>query len=98
MWVTPAYVALLAQRRAVPAPPAGLAPEEYRRAVARSAPDYVFLSTYHPRDTIRDTAWRSGLAALEGRGQAVHTRTDSGGGGSAVLLKVDAALLAGGRK
>jgi hypothetical protein len=95
MWVAPSYIALLADRRGVAAPRAGLAPEEYRRAVRLAGPDYVFLSVYHPRDTIRDAAWRSGVAALAGRGEAVHVRASgSDGGVSAVLLKVDAARLA----
>jgi hypothetical protein len=95
MWVAPAYIALLAGRRAVPAPPDGMPPEDYRRAVAKAAPDYVFLSAYHPRDTIRDAAWRSGLAALEGRGETILRRSD---GGSSLLLKVDSARLAKGSR
>jgi hypothetical protein len=79
----------------VAAPGAELPPDEYRRAVRRASPDYVFLSSYHPRDTVRDAAWRSGIAALAGRGEAVHVRAGGGDGRvSAMLLKVDAARLA----
>ncbi len=94
MWVAPSYIALLADRRGVRAPDAELSPEEYRRAVRRAAPDYVFLSAFHPRDTLRDAAWRSGIAALAGRGEAIHLREGAGGSVSALLLKVDAARLA----
>jgi len=79
MWVAPSYIALLADRRALPAPDARLSPEAYREAVRKSGADYVFLSRYHPRDTIHDSAWQSGVRALSGEGKAVHTRTQDGG-------------------
>jgi hypothetical protein len=79
MWVVPSYVALLADRHAVAAPDAALGPEAYREAVRRSGADYVFLSRYHPRDTLRDSAWQSGLRALGGEAKAVHTRSPDGG-------------------
>lgn len=88
MWVAPAYIALLADRRGVAAPPAGLAPTAYRVAVEAAAPDYVFLSIYHPRDTIRDTAWQAGMRALSGYGEVVHARTQADGSLSSVLLRL----------
>ncbi|MGB3937499.1 MAG: hypothetical protein WBL29_17520 [Burkholderiales bacterium] len=89
MWVAPAYVALLAERRAVAAPDARLAPEAYRDAVRKSGADYVFLSRYHPRDTLRDTAWQAGVRALSAEAKAVHTSTqDNGSIVSSVLLQV----------
>ena len=88
MWVTPSYVALLAQRRGVPAPSADLPPEAYRQAVERAHPDYVFLSVFHPRDTLRDAAWQAGLAALGGDALAVRVRQGQSG---SVLLKPGAA-------
>jgi hypothetical protein len=94
MWVAPSYIALLADRHGVAAPGPGLMPEDYRRAVQRARPDYVFLSVYHPRDTIRDAAWQAGIAALSGRGEAVHVRSTGGKGRpSSILLKVDPARL-----
>ena len=89
MWVAPAYVALLADRRGVPAPDARLEPEAYREAVRASGADYVFLSRYHPRDTLRDTAWQAGVRALSAGAKPVHTSTqDNGSIVSSVLLKV----------
>jgi hypothetical protein len=89
MWVAPAYVALLAERRAIAAPDARLAPEAYRDAVRKSGADYVFLSRYHPRDTLRDTAWQAGVRALSAEAKAVHTSTqDNGSIVSAILLQV----------
>lgn len=91
MWVVPAYIALLADRRGVAAPPTRLAPAAYRLAVREAKPDYIFLSTYHPRDTMRDTAWRAGNRALEGYGEVVHVRRNPADGEPAsVLLKIDA--------
>jgi len=90
MWVAPSYIALLANRRGVAAPPAELAPAAYRVAVEAAAPDYVFLSIYHPRDTIRDTAWRAGMRALRGYGEVVHARTRPDGSASSVLLRLRA--------
>jgi len=75
MWVAPAYLALLANRRGVNAPRAGLDPEAYRGAVHASNADYVFLSVYHPRDTIHDIAWQEGARALIGHAKNVHART-----------------------
>jgi hypothetical protein len=74
MWVAPAYIALLAGRRALPAPPAHLPFREYRAAVERAAPDLVFMSTFHPRDTVRDAAWQAASSALAGTGRVVHRR------------------------
>jgi hypothetical protein len=88
MWVVPSYLALLAGRHGIAAPDARLGPEAYREAVRRSGADYVFLSRYHPRDTIRDTAWQAGIRALATEAKAVHTRTQDGGSVvSSILLK-----------
>jgi len=90
MWVVPAYLALLADRRGVAAPAANLGPEAYRDAVRKSGADYVFLSRYHPRDTIRDTAWQAGVRALVPDSKAVHTRTQEGGSVvTSILLKAE---------
>lgn len=86
MWVTPSYIALLADRRGVPAPASNLAPDAYRQAVIDAHPDYVFLSVYHPRDTIHDTAWRTGTQALLGRFAVVYARTSERGDEFSSLL------------
>lgn len=89
MWVAPSYLALLAGRQGIAAPDARLGPEAYREAVRRSGAGYVLLSRYHPRDTIRDTAWQAGVRALAADAKAVHTRTQDGGSVvSSILLKV----------
>jgi hypothetical protein len=84
MWVAPSYVALLAQRRGVPAPSPDLSAEAYRQAVDRAHPDYLFLSVFHPRDTLRDAAWRAGLAALGRDARAVRVRQGPSG---SILVK-----------
>ena len=89
MWVAPSYIALLADRSALSAPDARLAPQAYREAVRRSGADYVFLSRYHPRDTLRDTAWQAGVRALSDDARAVHTSTqDNGSIVSSILLRM----------
>ena len=88
-WVVPSYVALLADRRGVATPEPRQSPEAYREAVRKSGADYVFLSRYHPRDTVRDTAWVAGVRALGTEAMAVRTRTEDGSNVlSSVLLKV----------
>jgi hypothetical protein len=89
MWVVPSYIALLAGRRGVAAPEPRLGPEAYREEVRKSGARYVFLSRYHPRDTIRDTAWQSGVRALAADLQtAVHTRAqDDGSVVTSILLE-----------
>ena len=90
MWVAPSYLALLADRRGIAAPDPALSPEAYRQAVRKSGADYVFLSLYHPRDTIRATAWRSGTRALTGHAKAVHVRAKDGGGAvTSILFKIE---------
>ncbi len=89
MWVAPAYIALLAGRRGVDAPDAGLAPDAYRRGVGAAGVDYVFLSAYHPRDTLRDAAWQAGTRALMDHAKVVYAGTHGGGSVvTSVLLKV----------
>jgi len=88
MWVAPSYVALLAGRRGVPAPDSALAPAAYREAVRASGADYVFLSLYHPRDTIRTHAWQAGTAALLAHSTIVRAHAKEGSGeATSILLK-----------
>jgi len=90
MWVVPSYVALLAGRRGIAAPEPGLASQAYRQAVRNSGADYVFLSRYHPRDTIRTLAWQAGTRALADGAKVVHLRTQDGGSVvTSMLLKAD---------
>jgi hypothetical protein len=90
MWVAPSYLALLAGRHGLAAPDAALAPAAYRQAVRDSGADYVFLSLYHPRDTIRTVAWQGGTRAMTGHAKVVHLRARDGGGMvSSMLLKTD---------
>ena len=71
------------------APSARLAPPEYRASVVDSQADYVFLSAFHPRDTIHDSAWRAGLEALRGQAETVQTRIRGADGTvSSLLLKM----------
>lgn len=74
MWVAPAYIALLADRHALAAPPHTLPAQAYRQRVRDSSASFVFLSRYHPRDTIHEDAWRAGVAALHDAGEIVHLR------------------------
>ncbi|HEX5476623.1 MAG TPA: hypothetical protein VFX09_02100, partial [Burkholderiales bacterium] len=78
-WVKPAYIALLAGREGIRSPSASLDSAAYRRALRASGADYVFLSVYHPRDTLSDAAWQTGVRALYGKARLVHlgTRRDS---------------------
>ncbi len=87
MWVAPGYVALLAGRYGYPAPPAGLSPVDYRTRVAEARADYVFLSVYHPRNTISDAAWTTGTAALIGHAGIAYARNRRDGSLDAVLLR-----------
>jgi len=88
MWVAPAYIALLADRRGVAAPDSALGPSAYRQAVLDSGADYVFLSEYHPRDTRSTQAWQTGTAALASHAKVVHVRSRDGGVASSILLKI----------
>ena len=88
MWVTPSYIALLADRRGIPAPDERLSPEAYRKVVRESGADYVFLSVYHPRDTLSELAWQAGHYALTGYAQPVHVSTIPGSSVvSSILLR-----------
>jgi hypothetical protein len=88
MWVTPSYIALLADRRGLAAPDARLGADAYREAVRKARPDYVFISRYHPRDTLRDSAWQAGVRALAYDGKPVHSSTQDGGSiVSSILLR-----------
>ena len=90
IWVAPSYIALLAERRGIPAPDERLSPEAYRKAVRESGADYVLLSAYHPRDTLSDLAWHAGLNALTGYAQTVHVgATPESSVVSSILLKID---------
>jgi hypothetical protein len=86
MWIAPSYIALLSGRRGVPAPAADLSPPAYRRAVVDANPDYIFLSEYHPRDTLSTAAWRAGTSALAGHTEVVRTRVRADGGAAQSLL------------
>jgi hypothetical protein len=86
IWVAPAYIALLAGRYAVAAPPHTLSASAYRERVRDSGARFVFLSRYHPRDTIREDAWRAGIAALNGVGNVVHFRPRAADGGAGSVL------------
>ena len=94
MWVAPSYLALLADRHGVVAPEPDLAPAAYRDAVSASGADFVFLSAYHPRDTLRTVAWQAGTRALVDNAKAdhakvVHLRTRHGGSAvTSILLKI----------
>jgi hypothetical protein len=90
MWVAPSYIALLAGRRGVAAPDSALAPPAYREAVRASGAEYVFLSLYHPRDTLRTLAWQAGNRALMDNAKVMNLRTQEGGSiVTSILLKVD---------
>ena len=90
MWVAPAYLALLADRRGIGAPDSALPAAAYRQAVRESGADYVFLSLYHPRDTLRTVAWQAGTRALAEKAKVVHLRTQgSGSVVTSMLLKTD---------
>ena len=87
MWVAPSYLALLAGRRGIAAPDPALPPAAYREAVRASGADYVFLSLYHPRDTIRTSAWQAGTNALLSNATIVRARAQDGGVATSILLK-----------
>ena len=88
MWVAPSYVALLAERRGIAAPDPGTGASDYRELVRKSGASYVFLSRYHPRDTLRDSAWQAGMRARAYDGKPVHTSTQDGGSiVSSILLR-----------
>jgi hypothetical protein len=88
MWVVPGYVALLANRYGVRAPSPGLVEAAYRDAVLRASPDYVFLSRYHPRDTVSGAAWDRAAAALAGWAIVYARSQDRSDGLDSVLLRV----------
>ena len=87
MWVAPAYISLLAGRHGIQAPHHA-DPDRYREAVTAARPDFVLLTQFHPRDTIRDRAYRTGVAALTGMGEVVYARRDADGRAVSVLLKL----------
>jgi hypothetical protein len=90
MWVAPAYLALLANRRGIAAPRGELTASAYRQAVRNSGADYVFLSRYHPRDTIRTGAWQAGVRALTDNAKVTHLRAQDGGSVvTSILFKAD---------
>ncbi|HTS85466.1 MAG TPA: hypothetical protein VMG61_10195 [Usitatibacter sp.] len=93
MWYLPGYVALLAGREGVPL----TRPADTARFVAQLAarrPDYVYLSSVHPRDTAhRDGDPMGALPLLLERGDEVWHRTDAAGLTESVLVKIDPARL-----
>ena len=91
MWYLPGYVALLAQREGValerPTELAGLAAQ-----LAARKPDYVYLSSVHPRDTAhRDGDPMDALPFMRERGDEVWRRANAAGIAESVLLKIDPA-------
>ena len=88
MWVTPAYIALLADRRGIRTPGPQLDATSYQRALHEARPDYFFVSVYHPRNTLDDSAWRAGLRAMEveERVQVVHVRPGRDGTPASSML------------
>lgn len=90
MWVAPTYLALLAERRGIPAPDAALPPIRYRALVEERKPDYFFLSLYHPRDTLSERSWQAGVAAMAGYGPVVNLTTRPDGAVTSMLLKLRA--------
>jgi hypothetical protein len=90
MWFAPSYIALLADRRGAAAPDPALPTAAYREAVRASGADYVFLSRYHPRDTLRTVAWQAGTRAVMEIAKPVYARAADGGGAvTSMLLKID---------
>jgi hypothetical protein len=87
LWVVPGYVALLADRHGVKSPDSTLGTDAYLEAVRRLRVDYVFMSTYHPRDTLSDAAWRVNVRAFAHRAQVLHARTQPDGKVTAMLLR-----------
>jgi hypothetical protein len=93
MWYLPGYVALLAGREGIalqrPADRAGLEAQ-----LAARRPDYVYLSSVHPRDTAhRDGDPMEALPYLRERGDVVWQRTNAAGITESALLKIDPARL-----
>jgi hypothetical protein len=86
-WVAPSYLALLADRRGVRAP-AERDPAAYRKAVRDAGADHVFVSAYHPRDTLSRAAWLTGTQAMNGHAQIVHSRVRADGVVTSVLFKI----------
>lgn len=95
MWYKPDYLALLAGRRSVAYPAARDASALYRE-IARAAPDYLFLSRLHPRDTRESTDGLAPLALLDAIGRPVWlNRGPDGKELLSVLLRVDRPALSG---
>ncbi len=93
MWYLPGYVALLAGREGVglvrPRDHAGL-----QAQLTAKRPDYVYLSSVHPRDTAhRDGDPMGALFDLTERGDIVWQRTNRAGDPESVLVKIDPARL-----
>jgi hypothetical protein len=89
MWYLPGYVALLAGREGIPlvrpSDQAALATQ-----VTARRPDYVYLSSVHPRDTAhRDGDPMQALPYLRERGDIVWQRANAAGTTESVLLKID---------
>lgn len=78
MWYVPSYIALLTGRYGIATPDPKLIPENYLRAVRESGADYVFLSRFHPRNTISLAAWQAGLAGLAGHVKLIYAGSHHG--------------------
>src|SRR5579862_4699898 len=93
MWYLPGYVALLAGREGVAlVHPRDRASLEAQLSAKR--PDYVYLSSVHPRDTAhREGDPMGALFDLTERGDIVWQRADRAGAPESVLAKIDPARL-----
>lgn len=93
MWYLPGYVALLAGREGValqrPVDRAGLEAQ-----LAAKRPDYVYLSSVHPRDTAhRDGDPMDALPYLREHGELIWQRAGASGIAESALVKIDPARL-----
>ena len=86
----PAYIALLAGRRAVPLDyPVDAA--DMQRQIARTRPDYVYLSHVHPRDSAHRLGDSFAPARfLDGRAEVVWWRPARDGSPDSALFRVTA--------
>lgn len=90
MWYVPSYIALLTGRYGVPTPNPRSSSDEYLKAVRKSGADYVFLSRFHPRNTISQADWQAGVAALSGHLKLIYAGAHEGNKSvTSLLFKVN---------